>query len=103
MKIAQLHVYQYDLPVKNGPYSMSFGEIFVLDTTLVKLVTNTGIVGWGETRPLGPIYAEAHAEGALAALTSRLLWSNHAARMRKCIRCGPCFAIRCIWTKAPTM
>ncbi|WP_108879765.1 enolase C-terminal domain-like protein [Anderseniella sp. Alg231-50] len=69
MKIAQLHIYQHDLPVKNGPYTMSYGEISALDTTLVKLVTDTDIVGWGETCPLGPIYAEAHAEGARAALS----------------------------------
>ncbi len=69
MKIAQLHIYQYDLPVKNGPYTMSYGEISSLDTTLVKLITDTGIVGWGETCPLGPIYAEAHAEGARATLS----------------------------------
>lgn len=68
MKIASLQVYQYDLSVKNGPYTMSYGEISALDTTLVKLVTDTGIVGWGETCPLGPVYAEAHAKGARAAL-----------------------------------
>lgn len=68
MKIAHLNIYQYDLPVKNGPYTMSYGEIFSLDTTLVKLVTDTGVVGWGETCPLGPVYAEAHAKGARAAL-----------------------------------
>lgn len=69
MKIAHLNIYQYDLPVKNGPYTMSYGEIFSLDTTLVKLVTDTGVVGWGETCPLGPVYAEAHAKGARAALS----------------------------------
>ncbi|MBU3000160.1 mandelate racemase/muconate lactonizing enzyme family protein [Roseovarius nubinhibens] len=68
MKIAELSLYQHDLPVKDGPYTMSYGEISALDTTLVKLVTDTGIVGWGETCPLGPNYAEAHAEGARAAL-----------------------------------
>lgn len=69
MKIAQLHIYQYDLPIKNGPYTMSYGEISAVDTTLVKLVTDTGVIGWGETCPLGPIYAEAHALGARAALS----------------------------------
>ena len=68
MKIASLHLHQYDLPVKNGPYTMSYGEISALDTTLVKLVTDTGVVGWGETCPLGPIYADVHAKGARAAL-----------------------------------
>lgn len=68
MKISSLTIYQYDLPVKNGPYTMSYGEIDALDTTLVKLVADDGSVGWGETCPLGPLYAEAHAEGARAAL-----------------------------------
>ena len=68
MKITCLQIYQYDLPVKNGPYTMSYGEISALDTTLVKLVTDTGVVGWGETCPLGPVYAEAHTKGARAAL-----------------------------------
>ena len=47
---------------------MSYGEISALDTTLVKITTDTGVVGWGETCPLGPLYAEAHAQGARAAL-----------------------------------
>ena len=68
MKIAHLTIYQHDLPVKDGPYTMSYGEISALDTTLVKLVADDGTVGWGETCPLGPLYAEAHAEGARAAL-----------------------------------
>lgn len=68
MKIAELSIYQYDLPVKNGPYTMSNSEISALDTTLLKLVTDTGVVGWGESCPLGPAYAEAHPKGARAAL-----------------------------------
>jgi L-alanine-DL-glutamate epimerase-like enolase superfamily enzyme len=34
----------------------------------VKLVAEDGTVGWGETCPIGPTYAEAHAAGARAAL-----------------------------------
>ncbi len=70
MKIAELHIYQHDLPVKNGPYTMSYGQIMSLDTTLVKLVTDTGVVGWGETCPLGSVYSEAHAGGARSALAA---------------------------------
>ena len=68
MKIAAISIYQHDLPVVNGPYTMSHGEISALDTTLVKLVADNGAVGWGETCPLGPVYADAHAAGARAAL-----------------------------------
>ncbi|MBO9403366.1 mandelate racemase/muconate lactonizing enzyme family protein [Shimia sp. R9_3] len=68
MKIKEIHIYSHDLPVKNGPYTMASGTVWTLDTTLVKLVSVTGHVGWGETCPVGPIYAEAHAAGARAAL-----------------------------------
>ncbi len=68
MKIREIHIYAHDLPVKNGPYTMANAEVWALDTTLVKLVDDSGTVGWGETCPVGPTYAEAHAGGARAAL-----------------------------------
>lgn len=68
MKIAEIHIYQHDLPVKNGPYTMANAEVWALDTTLVKLVADNGQTGWGETCPVGPTYAESHAAGARAAL-----------------------------------
>lgn len=70
MKIAEIHIYSHDLPVRNGPYTMANSEIWSLDTTLVKLVSNNGLFGWGETCPLGTTYAEAHATGARAALST---------------------------------
>lgn len=69
MKIAEVHIYQHDLPVKHGPYRIAGLDLRTLDTTLVKLVADNGLVGWGETCPVGPTYAEAHAEGARAALS----------------------------------
>ena len=66
MRIAEIHIYAYDLPVKNGPYTMAKAEVYSLDTTLVKIVADNGLVGWGETCPVGPTYAEAHAGGARA-------------------------------------
>ena len=68
MEIAEIHIYQHDLPVKNGPYSMANAKVYSLDTTLVKIITKSGQTGWGETCPVGPTYAEAHAKGARAAL-----------------------------------
>lgn len=68
MKIREIQIFAHDLPVKNGPYRMASGEVWSLDTTLVKLVSDTGHVGWGETCPIGPTYAEAHVGGARAAL-----------------------------------
>ena len=68
MKITEIHVYAHDLPVKNGPYTMANAKVWALDTTLVKIVTDTGLVGWGETCPVGPTYQPSHALGARAAL-----------------------------------
>ncbi|MDA5558995.1 mandelate racemase/muconate lactonizing enzyme family protein [Shimia sp. MMG029] len=74
MRIKEAHIYAHSLPVKNGPYTMASGAVWSLDTTLVKLVSESGHVGWGETCPIGPTYAEAHTDGARAAL--RLLASD---------------------------
>ena len=68
MHIAELHIYAHELPVRGGPYTMGNAQVSALDTTLVRLVSDTGVTGWGETCPLGPTYAEAHASGARAAL-----------------------------------
>ncbi|HCQ66348.1 MAG TPA: mandelate racemase, partial [Rhodobacteraceae bacterium] len=61
--------FTHELPVVDGSYRMATAEVWSLTTTLVKLVSETGVTGWGETCPVGPTYAEAHAGGALAALT----------------------------------
>jgi L-alanine-DL-glutamate epimerase-like enolase superfamily enzyme len=68
MKITELHIYAHELPVQNGPYRMAMSEVWTLPTTLVKLVADTGHVGWGETCPVGSTYAEMHVGGAQAAL-----------------------------------
>ena len=68
MKIARISLYQHELPVVNGPYRIASGDVWSLTTTLVQVVATDGTIGWGETCPVGPNYAEAHAGGALAAL-----------------------------------
>ena len=44
MKIKELHVYAHDLPVRNGPYTMSNAKVYSLDTTLVKIVTDSVVL-----------------------------------------------------------
>lgn len=68
MRIAQVHVYQKDLPLNGSVYRLSEGAYTALDSTVVEIVSDTGISGWGETCPIGPTYAPAHAAGARAAL-----------------------------------
>jgi 4-hydroxyproline betaine 2-epimerase len=79
MKIVEIHIYSHKLPVKNGPYRIASSEVHSLDTTLVKLVSDDGLFGWGETCPVGPTFESHHARGAIAALQEMaegLLGSN---------------------------
>ena len=48
---------------------MANANVSHLDSTIVRVVSDCGTVGWGETCPVGPTYAPSHAEGARAALT----------------------------------
>jgi len=68
VRIKSIQIFQHDLPVKNGSYKMSNTNVASLKSTLVKLIGDNGTFGWGETCPVGPTYAEAHAGGALAAV-----------------------------------
>jgi L-alanine-DL-glutamate epimerase-like enolase superfamily enzyme len=67
--ISRVDVFGYVLTYVYGEYVMSRGRaISRLDSTVVRLSTDEGLVGWGEVCPLGPAYLPAHAEGARAAL-----------------------------------
>ena len=68
MKIEGFSLYRLSLPIAGKPYSMSSGILREVETVLLKLTLDNGVVGWGETCPLGTTYAEAHAGGAVAAL-----------------------------------
>lgn len=68
MRITGIRVYQHDLKVAGGLYEMSTSEVASLDTTVVVLETDTGLLGFGETCPLGPTYQPQHALGARAAI-----------------------------------
>ena len=68
--IAQIDLYSYELTYVGGEYVMSGGRVVTsLESTVVKVTTSAGVVGYGETCPLGSNYLPAHAAGARAALT----------------------------------
>jgi len=69
MKITRIDVFQIDLPLKD-PYWLSGGRLKfeVLDATLVKVQTDTGLIGWGEGTPWGHTYVPAHGPGIRAGL-----------------------------------
>ncbi len=77
MKIRRIAAYRTELPLREGSYKWSSGKsVEVFDSTLVRVETDTGLVGHGEVCPLGPAYLPAYAEGVragLAVLAPRLL------------------------------
>lgn len=68
MNIRKISVFAHELKVVNGPYVFSGGTLGALTTYLVKVEADNGLIGWGETCPLGPTYQPAHALGAEAGL-----------------------------------
>lgn len=68
MKITEILVYSVPLPVAGKPYRMARAEVTALDSTVVAIRTSSGLIGYGETCPVGPVYAPQHALGARAAL-----------------------------------
>jgi len=69
MKITAITVFHVDLPLKH-PYWLSGGRLKfeVLDATLVRIDTDTGITGWGEGTPWGHTYLPAHGPGIRAGI-----------------------------------
>ncbi len=69
MKITRLLAYKVDLPLYETTYKWSGGKsVTVFDSTIIRVETDTGLVGHGEVCPLGPFYLPAYAEGVRAGL-----------------------------------
>jgi L-alanine-DL-glutamate epimerase-like enolase superfamily enzyme len=70
MKIEAIRVYQVDLPLIEGRYTWAGGKHFVetFDSTIVEILTDEGVAGYGENTPLGSAYLPAFALGARAAI-----------------------------------
>lgn len=69
MKIAQVDIFDCTLTYVHGEYVMSGGRIIdALASTIVRVTSDDGEVGFGEVCPLGTNYLASHAGGARAAL-----------------------------------
>lgn len=69
MRVVRVDVFGYDVSYVHGRYTMSRGRVVErLPSTVVRLTTDEGLQGFGETCPLGPAYLPAHGAGARAAL-----------------------------------
>lgn len=69
MRIAAIEVYQVDLPYAGGVYRLSGGRTYeTFDATIVRIESDDGLEGWGESTPFGPNYIAAHARGVRAGI-----------------------------------
>lgn len=69
MKITRITVFQLSLPL-HKPYWLSGGRLRFddLDSTIVRIDTDTGIKGWGEACPWGSTYLPAFGKGIRAGI-----------------------------------
>jgi L-alanine-DL-glutamate epimerase-like enolase superfamily enzyme len=93
-RISAIDLFSYELTYVGGEYVMSGGRVVTsLASTVVRITTAEGLIGYGETCPLGSNYLPAHAAGARAALAEiapHVLGqdaSNPAAIAREMDRC----------------
>lgn len=64
MRIAQISLYSYELTYRHGTYVMSGGRAASSQcSTVIKVETESGLVGWGEVCPLGGTYLPAFPAG----------------------------------------
>jgi L-alanine-DL-glutamate epimerase-like enolase superfamily enzyme len=69
MRITRILAYRVDLPLHEVTYKWSGGKsVTVFDSTIVRVETDTGLIGHGEVCPLGPFYLPAYAGGVRAGL-----------------------------------
>lgn len=69
VRIEAIEVFQVDLPYSGGTYELSGGRTYDgFDATLVRVLTDDGHEGWGESTPFGSNYVAAHARGVRAGI-----------------------------------
>ena len=69
MKINRILAYRVSLPLHEKSYRWSGGKsVTVFDSTIVRVETDSGLVGHGEVCPLGPAYLAAYGEGVRTGL-----------------------------------
>ncbi len=94
MKISRIAAYQVDLPLHEGSYRWSGGKsVSVFDSTIVRVETDSGVIGHGEVCPLGPFYLPAYAAGArsgVAELAPHLLGEDPTQLLRLNRRMDQC-------------
>lgn len=69
MKISRIELYTVELPYAGGTYRLSGGRTYEsFGASIVRIVCDDGIEGWGESTPFGSTYIAAHALGTQAGI-----------------------------------
>ncbi|KAJ4546507.1 hypothetical protein HRR78_005508 [Exophiala dermatitidis] len=69
LKIARVDVFRVDLPYVGKVYRLSGGREYAsFDATIVRITTQNGIEGWGESTPFGSTWVASHALGVRAGI-----------------------------------
>lgn len=71
MRISRVSIFRVELPYLHGTYQWSRGAVSVADSTIVRVDTDDGLGGWGESCPI-PGYLPTHAESVRAGLGVRV-------------------------------
>lgn len=86
MRITKITAWRVDLPLREGSYKWSGGKsVAVFDSTLVRVDTDAGLSGWGESCPLGAAYLPSYPAGVrtgIAELAPHLLGEDPRALER---------------------
>ena len=85
MKITQIKLYRYDIPLR-APIAISLGTIDHARNMLVEIQTDAGLTGWGEGSPFWMIVGETQASGMAAAQDmARLLLHKDPLGIEGCL------------------
>ncbi|KAF5005838.1 hypothetical protein FDECE_7743 [Fusarium decemcellulare] len=69
LKIKRIDVFQLDMPYSGGVYYLSGGREYPsFDGTFVRITTEDGLEGWGESTPFGANFIASHALGVRAGI-----------------------------------
>jgi len=82
MRIRAIHVYSLDLPLAGAGYTFAKGKkLTTVDTTVVRVDTDEGSSGSGETCPIGRTYLPSYPEGirtGIGVLSAHLIGQDPA-------------------------
>jgi len=87
VRIVRIRAYRVALAIKEGAYRWATGKsVEGFDATVVRVDTDAGLDGWGESCPLGPAYLPAHAGGVRAGLAELAPAAGTEARLSQLCR-----------------